>query len=131
MTGDAEVYCHDYKALYALLREKNQHVSAVNCAFDTMLAAYVLRPGKGSYDLSRVATAYLGETKNIATPLDEADIIWRLTSPMREAFAKVDAEAGEFGIPPLSSVLYNIEIPLSPVLADMEKVGVRLPAPAF
>ena len=45
---------------------------------------------------------------------------------MREAFAKVDAEAGEFGIPPLSSVLYNIEIPLSPVLADMEKVGFKI-----
>lgn len=126
LTGDTEIYCHDYKALYALLRDKNEHISKVNCAFDTMLAAYVLRPGEGSYDLSRVATAYLGETKDISTPLDKADTIFRLTSPMREAFAKVDAEAGELGLPPLSRVLYDIEMPLSPVLADMEKVGFKI-----
>lgn len=117
------VACHDYKSLYALMK---QHGVNVSCAFDTMLAAYVLRAGDTSYELARVAMTYLGENDSPERGEDAAKLILRLHEAMKKEFDRVDKEAEEAGEAPASRVLYDIEIPLAPVLADMEEVGFHI-----
>lgn len=120
LLGKTPVVCHDYKSLYTAFRPRVR----VSCAFDTMLAAYVLRAGDTSYDLPRVAMTYLGENAEPKRGEETVFTVLRLAAAMREEFARVDAEAEAAGERPASAVLYNIEIPLASVLADMESAGV-------
>ncbi len=107
--------------------------------FDTMLASYVLDPGRRSHGLDVLALEFLdhlttayeelcGRGKN-AIPYDEvpvdcardyacedADTTWRL----RQAF-EPQLEAQQ-----LMPLLRNIEIPLIRVLADMEWAGISI-----
>ena len=109
------IVCHDYKRLYKALAARD---IAVNCVFDTMLAAYLLSPGEGTYPLDKTALRYcmmnIGETDLSA----EADTVARLVPVLRDAIA----ENG------MSELLSDMEIPLSEVLADMEENGFRLDA---
>ena len=75
--------------------------------FDTALAAYLLDATAGSYDLPRLAQAYLGGEA------PDAQAVWALQSVLRE---KMDA----LGMLPLYT---DIELPLCPVLARMEHTG--------
>ena len=123
LLSSVPVVCHDYKSFYADMRA---HGVRTRCAFDTMLAAYVLRAGDNSYELPRVAMTYLGENGTPIRGEDTVALIARLYDAMKAEFARVDAEAEEAGERPSSEVLYNIEIPLAPVLADMEASGFRI-----
>ena len=109
------IVCHDYKRLYKALAARG---ITVNCVFDTMLAAYLLSPGEGTYPLDKTALRYcmmnIGETDLSA----EADTVARLVPVLRDAIA----ENG------MSELLSDMEIPLSEVLADMEENGFRLDA---
>lgn len=108
--------------------------------FDTMLADYVLDPGKASHSLSAIAMEQFGRGmiafeqatggKNIPfshTPLDKAldyaaeDADVTLAAAL--AFKPQLEEAG------LSRLFYDLEMPLMPVLAQMEKNGVLLNLP--
>lgn len=117
------VVCHDYKSLYIAC---GKYGISPRCAFDTMLAAYVLRAADSSYELSRVAMTYLGENTVPVRGEDTVTLTARLALAMKAEFARVDAEAEAAGERPASEVLYDIEIPLAPVLADMEAAGVRV-----
>ena len=109
------IVCHDYKRLYKALAARG---IPVNCVFDTMLAAYLLSPGEGTYPLDKTALRYcmmnIGETDLSA----EADTVARLVPVLRDAIA----ENG------MDDLLSDMEIPLSEVLADMEENGFRLDA---
>ncbi len=118
------VICHDYKSLYASMRP----LVRVECAFDTMLAAYVLRAGGTSYELPRVSMTYLGENAEPERGEDEAALILRLAAAMKAELSKADSQALASGERTSSDVLYDIEIPLAPVLSDMEAVGVGIDA---
>ena len=118
----APIICHDYKSLCTFLLPYNVKP---HCAFDTQLAAYVLRAGS-AYDLPRVAMTYLGENTPPDRGEDAVTLIERLAAAMRTEFARVDAEAEAAGERPASEVLYNIELPLAPVLSEMEATGVRV-----
>ncbi len=115
--GDVEAFlrankivCHDFKGL---LRTLHIDGSAIDCVYDTMLAAYLLNPG-GKYALPHVAEQYLGQSE--VTSDDAARVIWKLyetTAPMLE-------EVG------MTSLMHKIEIPLSKVLASMEETGFKI-----
>ena len=115
------VVCHDYKSLYAAYAPDVR----VRCAFDTQLAAYILHAG-GSYELPRVAMTYLGENETPSRPEDTVTLISRIHKAQLAEFARIDAEATRDGQKNSSEVLYNIEIPLAPVLADMERLGFKI-----
>ncbi len=104
------IVCHDFKGL---LRTLHIDGTSIDCVYDTMLAAYLLSPG-GKYGLPHVAEQYLGRSE--VTPEDTARVIWRLyetTAPMLE-------EVG------MDSLMHEIEIPLSKVLASMEETGFKI-----
>lgn len=115
-----KIITHDYKSLYVKMKA---HGVSVSCEFDTMLAAYVLRAGEGSYSVERLAMTYLSKSTSAERGEDLAVLIYRLWHVEKERLTEVDAEAASRGQQTSSSLLYNIEIPLAPVLADMEAVG--------
>ncbi|MCL6624649.1 MAG: hypothetical protein K6T17_08560, partial [Fimbriimonadales bacterium] len=82
--------------------------------FDTVLAGYVLQPERARYDLEQLSQAYLGEVPE--TSEEKASAISRLKAPLQK-----ELEATE-----QTRVFFEIELPLTPVLAEMENIGVRL-----
>ncbi len=101
---------HDVKPLY-----KGESVSLDAPRFDSMLAAYVLQSDRGNYELSDLIQAYL-EVPSTDKPHERAVAIGMIEAPMRK---KLKAEGQE-------GVLDQIELPLVPVLADMELRGIKL-----
>jgi DNA polymerase-1 len=105
-------------------------------AFDALLAAYLLNPGRRGYAMEDVVSDQLGAT--LAAPEAppggvvadapwewaagvagrEAEAVLRLEEPMRR---RLEAEG-------LLSVYATLELPLASVLADMEEAGVRVDA---
>ncbi len=109
------ILCHDYKSLYSFFSKKS---IPVRCAFDTMLAAYLLSPGEGNYPLARLVSRYLGTEGDGACPKEEACFIAAL-APLLE---KELAETG------MTDLLTDMEIPLAEVLSEMETAGFMLDA---
>ncbi len=106
------VVCHDYKKLCIACYP---YGIEPKCIFDTMTAAYLLSPGESSYPISKIALRYLG-----ATASEDCDD-WYCCLCYPELKAELEKEG-------MSKLLYEIEIPLSPVLASMEILGFKLDA---
>jgi len=113
-------FAHDAKSEWHKLRSFRIGLEGV--VFDTMLADYLLNPSRAQHPLSQVAEDYLnariegqpfGEEGALG---HEAAAIAALVSPMRE---RLDREGMRY-------VLEEIEMPLWPVLAQMETEGVRV-----
>jgi DNA polymerase-1 len=81
--------------------------------FDTLLAAYVLRSERSSYPLRDLVHGYI-DVAPPNTPEEMAAALYLLEGPLAERINK--EEQGR--------VLSEIEIPLIPVLADMENLGI-------
>jgi len=108
--------------------------------FDTMLASYLLDPEKHQHRLEQIAAEWLGrrmvsydevtekrrghQLRFDEVPVDraadysaeDAEVVMSLFEPMRRALD----EAG------LSSLLTDLELPLSEVLVDLEMTGVQV-----
>lgn len=102
--------CYDCKTLYKAMSEDGFHFRAAY--HDVMLGAYVLNPSESSFDFERLCTAYLGKLPH------GVDI--RLLLPLYEAISAKIAENKQ------EDLLYQIEMPLAAVLADMELYGCRV-----
>ncbi|GAB4289601.1 MAG: DNA polymerase I [Myxococcota bacterium] len=110
-----------------------------NLAGDTMIAAQLIQPESDSYSLANLSLRYLnhkmieysdvtGKGKNQVTfdmvgvenatkySAEDADITWRLA----DRFAEMLEENG------VTEAYQEIEVPLIPVLADMEMTGIGL-----
>jgi DNA polymerase-1 len=87
-------------------------------AFDALVAAYVLQPGRSGYPLGQLAEEHLARRlEGGPTPeglAREAALLHALWEPMT---ARIEADGA-------SEVFYSIEIPLIPVLVEMERTGV-------
>ncbi len=106
------VICHDYKKLYKILKEKG---IVPECLFDIMTASYLLSPGESSYPIEKSTVRYLCEQYADG----EGAAAWyayRLYAPIAEEIEKQG----------MTDLLRNVEIPLSPTLADMETEGFYL-----
>ncbi len=102
---------HDAKSLRVAARD------------DTLLAAYLIEPGRATYELDDLGAEY-GVGIRPAPEADEetAALIRRAALPPR-LISQMRARLLERG----NLELYEtIELPLSPVLADMEDAGVRI-----
>ena len=134
---DATWIGHNLKFDFQILA--NYGIRLVGTLRDTMLAHYLLEPDQ-RHGMDALAQNYLGYTpitidsligakgKNQKSMRDvpaaevaeyaaeDADVTWRL----HEAFTPKLAEAG------LESVLHDLEAPLVPVLAGMERAGMAI-----
>ncbi len=99
--------CHDYKKMYKLFVENA--LSIGECVFDTMLASYVLNSGRSKYDLDVLLSVYFGaEQKSLS-----AISLYELYVVLKKQIDEQNCH----------DLLFNIEIPLARVLADMELTG--------
>jgi DNA polymerase I len=107
----AEIVTHDAKA---------NHVDARD---DTLLAAYLIDPGRASYELDDLAAEY-GIELVPSPPADEettalvrrAETPRRLVGPLLERLEERN----------LTQLYRTVELPLSAVLAQMEQAGVKI-----
>ncbi|MGB9617780.1 MAG: DNA polymerase I, partial [Desulfomonilaceae bacterium] len=122
---------------YDMIILKKEGIEARGIAFDTMIASYLLDPSRRGHSLDDLAEAYLhhrmipirdliGSGKSqvnfSAVPIDkaaeysceDADVTYRIAEILAP---KID----EQGLGPL---FRDVELPLIPILADMELAGV-------
>jgi DNA polymerase I len=111
LRGEAELVVHDAKEL------------RVEAADDTMIAAYLIDPGRATYELDDLAAEYAVDVvPDPATDEETAALVRRAELPRRLA-EPMRARLEERG----SVHLYEqVELPLSGVLAAMEDVGVKI-----
>lgn len=98
---------YDCKSAYHLLSETGFQ----NCFFDVMLAAYVINAGDGSFDLPRLAMSYLSSVIDENEPTSR--VIYSLYIILKRKITELHFE----------KLFYDIEIPLSKVLYEMETTG--------
>jgi DNA polymerase-1 len=108
---EAGLVCHDAKSL---------RVMAID---DTLVAAYLIEPGRASYELDELAAEYAVEIAPEPQADEETEALVRGAAlPLRLAPLMRDrlAERG------LVELYESVELPLSTVLAAMEQAGVRI-----
>ena len=107
---------YDLKREYHVLSA--QGAVPARAGFDTMLAAYVLNPGRSNYRLEDLAREYLGRGIPAADPGEllahEVAAAAALWQPMADRLKRDDLE----------KVYYELELPLIAILAQMESLGV-------
>jgi DNA polymerase-1 len=139
MLEDANVKKLAQNAKYDVLVLRGAGVRLAGLEFDTMLASYVLDPGRRSHGLDLLALEFLGHTMTAyeqlcgkgrnqlpfdVVPVDAArdyscedvDITMRLR-------AKLEPMLGSHG---MSDLFRSVEVPLVEVLADMEWDGIAI-----
>jgi DNA polymerase I len=129
---------------YDLLVLRRAGVALRGIAFDTMVASYVLDPGRRSHGLDALSTDFLGYT-----PISYQDVAGK--GKKQVPFARVPLAAAvtyacedadltlrlrERFLPELEEhkllrLFRELEMPLLPVLAEMEWHGIRIDAPFF
>jgi DNA polymerase-1 len=125
LASDAPKYLHNSKRELKWLRRAGLELGGI--AFDTTLAGWLIKPGGKNEDLAGQVYSHLGETLPQAdpnqlvpdvealSPATEAWYVLRLSEYLAE---KLDAGSRR--------VLDDIELPLVPVLAQMELTGVTV-----
>ncbi len=112
-SNSISVCTHDYKKLCVALKEFD---ITPKCAIDTMLALYLLSPGKNTYAIENLAehigAEYSGDLES------EAAIVAQSSDILKK-------ELKEIG---MYDLLKSIEIPLASTLADMEYRGFKVNA---
>ena len=139
MLEDATVKKLAQNAKYDVLVLRGAGVRLAGLEFDTMLASYVIDPGRRSHGLDLLALEFLGHTMTAyeqlcgkgrnqlpfdVVPVDAArdyscedvDITMRLR-------AKLEPMLGSHG---MSDLFRHVEVPLVEVLADMEWDGIAI-----
>jgi DNA polymerase I len=133
---------HDLK--YSLLAFRREGVTLRGLEFDVMLASYLVEPGRRDHDLDSLALQHLGHSPmtyddlcgagRAAVPVAEcgleqvgiygcekADLALRLRGQLEPHL-----EAHHLG-----ELFRDVEMPLIPVLADMEHAGIAIDADFF
>ncbi len=111
---DAHVIAHDFKSLPRL---------TMTPAEDTMLAAYLIDPGRPAYELDDLAQEYGLEVLAEPATDDETAELVRHAEAARRLAPVLRERLRERG----SEVLYDhIELPLAAVLASMEDAGIKI-----
>lgn len=134
---------YDLKMSYKILAKENIHLASL--AYDTMLAAYVLDPGK-PVALSTLALTFLGEeleTEKKGKQLSildladdgtfaqevckRADYIFKLNSPLQKHLDAISDQQTKTGSKHTAQEVFTqMEMPLVEILADMELAGITL-----
>jgi DNA polymerase-1 len=109
--GEAEIVVHDAKA---------QHVEARD---DTLLAAYLIDPGRASYELADLAAEYGIELVPTPAADEETTALVRAAETPRRLVGPLLERLEERQ---LTSLYRSVELPLSGVLAAMEAAGVKI-----
>jgi DNA polymerase-1 len=133
---------HNAKYDYIMLAKHGLRVSPLT--FDTMLAEFIVDPASRNLGLKNMAFVKLGEEMTHIEDLigkgkkqiTMADVAIESAAPYAVADAEVTLRLLPIELEELKRVngeklLYEIDLPLTPVLADMEMAGISLDIPFF
>ncbi|MFB2896729.1 DNA polymerase I [Aerosakkonemataceae cyanobacterium BLCC-F50] len=115
-----------------------QGINLAGVVFDPMIASYVLNP-ENNHSLSELTQRYLGLTiKSYESVVPKGKTIGDVDIPVIADYCGMQVYAtfqlvGKLQeelkpVPKLETLLREIELPLEPVLAEMEEVGIRVDA---
>ncbi len=105
---------YDLKTLYRTGKDIK------NPEFDVLLCAYILNPSANNYDISRLSAEYSVVAPSVENSDEKYSELLRSTAVLPSLYETLLLRLGD-GKP--LELLKNIEIPLSKVLADMERDG--------
>ncbi len=125
--ADCEFISHNAKPqLHAVV---HAGIHEPDIRFDTFLAGYLLDASRSQYPIEDLVTTYLNSPAasfaaySMEDPsgslASQAACLWRLAEPMRANLEKLG----------MLDVMNRIEMPLEPVLAAVERVGLLIDAP--
>ena len=112
--ADKEIICYDAKSLIHLFEKQGVRVSGGTRFLDLMLYGYLLNPGGGASGIEALCSMFIGKTVSKDTPCPAAMLA--LEGVMRD---RIKADC-------MLEVLDTLELPLVPILADMESTGFRI-----
>lgn len=123
-------------AKFDRLAFRQQGIDLAGVAFDTMLASYVINPEQ-AHNLSSLTLTHLGLTTTSYTDLvPKGKTIANISIPVVAQYCGMDAHTVFRLVPILRSLLAaspalhrlfaDVEVPVEPVLAEMEWLGVRI-----
>ncbi|WP_297277120.1 DNA polymerase I [uncultured Brachyspira sp.] len=132
---DIKVIGHNLKYEYKMMRAIGKSLG--NMYFDTMVAAYLINPTRGRYNMDDLAMAYLSYNTIKYSDLTDNAKKTLLDAPLKDVveYACEDADitfrfyecfAPLLKTYNLEELFFNIEMPLISVLADMEFDGVYI-----
>ena len=110
---EKEIICHDGKQLWHALDRAGANLWATRF-LDLALYAYVINPGTGGGTPPSLAAMFIGKSPAPNTP--SVHLFPELEAAMRE---RVKADG-------LEKILFDIELPLLPLLAKIEKNGFKI-----
>jgi DNA polymerase-1 len=115
---DIEKISHDLKEARSIFLQNN--ISLEGALFDTMIAAYLLDSSLPSFDLSELAYKYLQQryTAEKMRPEDKLRVVTQLAPFFKEKLKEDSQE----------KLFYDLEMPLTSVLANMQAHGVKIDA---
>ncbi len=108
---DGDVVVHDAKSL------------AVDARDDTLLAAYLIDPGRASYELADLAAEYGVELVPAPPAEEETEALVRRAETPRRLIGSLLERLEERGV---TELYRTVELPLTGVLAGMEAAGVKI-----
>ncbi|MGJ9401894.1 DNA polymerase I [Arthrobacter sp. KK5.5] len=132
-SDDYKKALHDFKAGYKLLLERGIELNGV--VDDTMISAYLIQPDRRSHDLADIAQYHLRIALDATQPADSG----QLSLELGDSGAALPAARAAHVIRTLSvylagqvlergaaTLLGDMELPLSSVLAHMERTGIAI-----
>ncbi len=130
--SDNPKYTYDLKK--NIVAMKYLGIDFTNCVFDTMLAAYLLEynvkddiaylANQFDYDIAFYETIF-GKPNKMVCPNEEL-IAYYAVMKAKFIYETKEAFASKLEMEEMNSLFYDIELPLSRVLADMEYTGVHI-----
>ncbi len=109
-----EIICYDAKSLIHTLSKSGYKINRETRFLDLMLYAYVINPGGATANIEALASSYLGiDTQGRQ---QAPDILYRLEPVLSD---RIEADS-------LSDILYKLELPLVPILAEIEETGFKI-----
>ncbi len=123
-TGDRVVVMHDSKSTYKYL--KTFKIEPTVAIFDLQIAHYLIQP-ETKHELDRLVAGYLGcQLSGDASEL-QTQAVERVSSFV-QLYPLLRKELQENS---LITLFERVEMPLVPVLAEMERVGVKVDVPTL
>ena len=134
--ASVEKVAHDAKEV--VVRLDRSGITLEGLAFDTHLAAYLLDPAPGSYDLADISVRYLNRELptarepeadgQLALGVDDVDVAQAVGARAAALLPLADVLRGELDRTGMLPLMDDIELPLIGVLARLERTGVAIDA---